>query len=247
MESPRLEGRSRTGASPRVTVLASRTAALTKAAAVQVDLGSEEYEPPTPLEPRSIATIWATAPPAPPRSPECDGCMRLTTTPRVPRPPIHAYVFTEVAGADDSAIRGGYGGHVVAERLLLGGGGFGLARHLPLGPATGTEAGAQRDSLGAGGFFGALFPFPHWDVQPIAGVFVGLGNLTYKLDATQPYPGTQVFVIAPQLTLEAQTSNLTRFGIGASYRAIEGSDLANRLTEDVSGPTGFAFILFGYR
>ena len=128
--------------------------------------------------------------------------MRLTTTPRKPRGPIHSYVFTEVAGPS-SRIRGGYGGHIVAEHVLLGGGGFGLARELPLEETEGARATPQRDSLGAGGFFGAVLPFPRAPVQPIGGVFMGLGNVGYRTGPTRPYPSTQVLIVAPQLTLEA--------------------------------------------
>ena len=172
--------------------------------------------------------------------------MRLTTTPRGPRPPRHAYVFTEVAGST-SNLRGGYGGQLVGESVLLGGGGFGLARHRSLAAAEGPVAAAQRDSLGVGGFFGALLPFPHSVVQPIAGVFVGVGNLRYKIDSTEPYPAAKVFVVAPQITFEAEPANLARFGVGASYRAVEGSAIARQLTRDVSGPSVFGFVELTYR
>jgi hypothetical protein len=194
----------------------------------------------------SIERWWVASAPNPTQSRECDGCMRLKTTPRRERPPVHVYVFTEVAN-DASLVRGGYGGHVVGDHFLVGGGGFGLTRLRPLGPARGTEAGAQRDSLGAGGFFGGFFPVPKSVVQPTAGVFIGLGNLSYKLDSTQPYPTTKVFIVAPQVTVEAKASDSMRFGVGASYRVLQGSDLADRLTRDVDGPSGFAYALFGYR
>lgn len=213
---------------------------------MRVELVSDTYDGPTPTELPSIAMQWATAPQPVVTSPECDGCMRLTTTPRGPRPPVHSYVFTEVAG-DTANVRGGYGGHIVAEHLLLGGGGFGLARHKNLATADGVPAHAQRDSLGTGGFFGAVLPLPHAVVQPIAGLFVGLGNLSYKIDATEPLPAEKVFVLAPQLTIEAETANLTRLGIGASYRVVEGAAIAKQLSQDVTGPTVFGFVLFGYR
>jgi hypothetical protein len=194
----------------------------------------------------SIERWWVASAPKPAPKRECDGCMRLKTTPRRERPPVHVYVFTEVAD-DASLVRGGYGGHVVGDHFLVGGGGFGLTRLRPLEPARAIEAGPQRDSLGAGGFFGEVFPFPKSVVQPAAGVFVGLGNLSYKVDSTQPYPTTKLFVVAPQVTVEAKASDSIRFGVGASYRVLQGSDVADRLTRDVDGPSGFAFALFGYR
>jgi hypothetical protein len=209
----------------------------------QVEL-SDAFDAPLAPEQRSIATQWATAPMVA-RSPECDGCLRLTTTPRAPRPPVHSYVFTELAGGS-SDVRGGYGGHVLAERLLLGGGGFGLARLLPLSIADGVPANAQRDALGAGGFFGALL-LPRALMQPVASLFVGVGNLRYKIDATEPYPAAKVLIVAPQFTLEAETVNQTRFGVGANYRVVEGSPIARQLTRDVAGPSVFGFVLFGFR
>jgi hypothetical protein len=212
---------------------------------VQADPEGESFEEPPPPESLSIAMQWALEPPRAP-SPECDGCLRLTTTPRGPRPPVHSYVFTEVAGAT-ADVRGGYGGHILAKHVLLGGGGFGLVRYRPLAPADGMEVNAQRDSLGVGGLFGALLPLPHAMIRPVAALFMGVGNLRYKIDSGEPYPETKVFVVAPQFTLEAETTNLTRIGVGASYRVIGGSPIAEQLTRNVSGPTAFGFVLFGFR
>ncbi len=76
---------------------------------------------------------------------------------------------------------------------------------------------------------------------------MGLGNVGYRTGPTRPYPSTQVLIVAPQLTLEAEARDSTRFGVGASYRVVEGSSMANQLTRDVTGTTVFGFVLFGYR
>jgi len=176
--------------------------------------------------------------------PSCTHCWRAP--PRiVEKPRIASYVFTELAG-QAAVVRGGYGGQTLAKRFLVGGGGFGLANDYPMGPAVAGMK-AERQSLGAGGFFGAFRPFPQALVQPSVGAFIGFGNVAYQLSGVMPYPTTKVFVAAPQVSIDTVASDMVRLSVGASYRVVAGSALANGLTRDVTGLSGLGAVTIGRR
>ncbi len=149
---------------------------------------------------------------------------------------------------DDFAVFvGGYGGWLINHKLLIGGGGYGLVNDIEV-------KGFVSDwktylNLGYGGFMLEYFTSPqklfHFSMQTL----IGAGGISYR-----NHEGGQIdadgnddsfFVIEPAVNIVLNVTHGFRIGLGASYRYINGIEMAEYKNSDLSGATVQASFMFG--
>jgi hypothetical protein len=158
--------------------------------------------------------------------------------------------YTRLNGAD-AVMVGGRGGWLINHRLVIGGGGWGVASRVPVpAGATANEADHQL-VLGYGGFWTEYIVAPGRLLHGSVAVLVGAGGLTYTRfrgptgvedRETESDP---IFVLEPSVNAELNLTGFMRLAMFVGYRAVSGVDLTGLSTRDVAGFVGGAMLKFG--
>jgi len=151
--------------------------------------------------------------------------------------------YGRIVGADGVFV-GGQGGWIINHRLVLGGGGYGLANRI------------SRDVLDCPylgfGYGGLLLEYlissrslVHGSVQCL----IGAGGIGYDGDwrctETFSYESDAFFALEPGAHLMLNLHRRVRVGIGASYRYIAGVRYRDWSDSDLSGATAQIMVKFG--
>lgn len=147
---------------------------------------------------------------------------------------------------------GGYGGILINSTLMIGGGGYGLATNTQ---ADQSVAPGQSIGVGYGGlileYIGSSNQAIHYAIQ----FFAGWGGATYyyrTFDRGIPVntgrnttSADGFFVMEPGLYLELNMTRWFRFGVGASYRYVNGVELNGLTNNDLSNVSANLTFKFG--
>lgn len=153
--------------------------------------------------------------------------------------------FTQING-DLGVLTGGRGGWIIDHRFVLGGGGYGLANSIEaevrLPDASGGSVAALEDmEMGYGGgmleFIIASDELIHFSVELLVGAGGATSASNWKEDA--------FFVAEPGANLILNVTDFFRFGVGASYRYIEGLHFGDIGDDDVTGVSAVLTFKFG--
>ena len=166
--------------------------------------------------------------------------------------------FSEINGGFGVFV-GGHGGWIINDRLVIGGGGYGLANDVSLGKNDIFNK-SQYINFGYGGFelgyilsSNSLF---HLDFNTL----VGAGGVGYRhsvfdedwdeweeCDCEEDYDDYDkpVFVVEPTMNLMVNVSKHVRLGIGASYRYVAGLKDMDISNDDLTGISASINIKFG--
>jgi hypothetical protein len=143
---------------------------------------------------------------------------------------------------------GGRGGWIIDHRLIIGGAGYGLASSVHAPSAVQPAAGYYDLQFGYGGLFLEWVVAPrrvwHFSVSSLFGAG-GLKYASHDLAPPSTYQTSAVFVWEPALLLELNVVSFMRLDLGASYRLVQGTELAGLGNSDVGGPSGVVALKFG--
>ncbi len=158
--------------------------------------------------------------------------------------------LTRVAG-EAVAMSGGRGGLIVNRRLVIGGGGYSLARD-------NIRTGYRFDNgdeptleFGYGGLELEYITRPSRLVHATFYTLIGGGRVSYTSEQSQGGAvlrqrlDSDLFVVEPALTLELNVTSWFRTGIGAGYRFVDGSDLPRVNDAALGGGVGTLSFKFG--
>ncbi|HEY0705865.1 MAG TPA: hypothetical protein VGG33_03665 [Polyangia bacterium] len=155
--------------------------------------------------------------------------------------------YTRVNGEDAVAV-GARGGWLINHRLVIGGGGWGIANDLAVPKGAATDPRQQRLTFGYGGFWTEYIFTPMRLVHGSIGALIGGGGLTYQQDDTDDKAGSAsdaVFVVEPNVTVELNVIKAMRLALFTSYRIVRDVDLAGLDSGAVSGFSGGMMLKFG--
>lgn len=147
---------------------------------------------------------------------------------------------------------GGYGGWLINHTFMIGIGGYGMVDNIAAGESAPLIDGRVPDlSIGYGGLVLEYIVAPkkliHVTIQSLLGAG-GAGYFNFSTTNSLP-PGTQTgtafFVAELGANAQLNVASFCRFSVGASYRFVNGIDLAGLTNKDVSGPSGNVSIVFG--
>lgn len=156
---------------------------------------------------------------------------------------------------------GGYGGWLIDHRLMIGGGGYGLASSIRArGEAE--EAYAMNGErlyveFGYGGVMLEYILAPHRLVHVNVQALVGAGGVNYREDWYDDFLDDNadhhrhgrteaLFVVEPAVNVELNLTEWMRLSAGASYRFVNGIDELRGIEDkDLSGASGQLSLKFG--
>lgn len=132
--------------------------------------------------------------------------------------------FTQIGG-EFGVLSGGRGGWIVDHKYGLGGGGFGLANNIKAIPAD------EKLEMGYGGLI-LEYVFASDALVHLTGeLLIGAGGLTTQFGADDD----AFFVAEPGANLMLNVTKFFRFGVGVSYRYIQGADFGGLDSGDLTG------------
>ncbi|MDZ7334877.1 MAG: hypothetical protein ONB13_09860 [candidate division KSB1 bacterium] len=144
---------------------------------------------------------------------------------------------------------GGRGGWIIDHKLMIGGGGYGLANYVAanrLGPLN-----EKYLDFGYGGleieWVVNSDKLLHFSFHTL----IGAGAIQYRNEARDitfgDMPNDALFVLEPGATLDLNVTTWFRLSAGASYRYITGVEEGSRLSsnQDLSGPSAILMLRFG--
>jgi len=146
---------------------------------------------------------------------------------------------TDVA-SKKAMFAGAYGGVIINKQIMLGVGGYGLA--------TNVEVPDNSDNIDLkGGYGGIILGFiiaPREVIHVTIPLFIGAYDFNnFPRDVNLQ---TSSFVVAePGLQVEINVSKTVRFGLGGTYRLIQGTHLSGISDEDLSGFAGNITVKIG--
>jgi hypothetical protein len=155
--------------------------------------------------------------------------------------------YTRVNGEDAVAV-GARGGWLINHRLLIGGGGWGIANELSVPAGAASDPRQQRLTFGYGGFWTEYIIAPMRLVHGSIGALVGGGGLTYQQADNDDKAGSAsdaVFVVEPSVTVEVNVIKAVRLALFTSYRVVRDVDLVGLDSAAVSGFSGGVMLKFG--
>lgn len=156
-----------------------------------------------------------------------------------------------------SLLVGAYGGIIVNRNYYLGLAGYGLVTNNEFTGLIPTDPEPEEKKLNIyGGYGGLLFGFTLWTKEPVhlnVPILIGAGSLevvdrnffnnNYDTDFT--IERSAFFVVDPALQLEFNVTEHFRLAAGASYRYVQGLELANIVDEDITGISAIVSLKFG--
>jgi hypothetical protein len=148
---------------------------------------------------------------------------------------------------------GGRGGWLINHRLLIGGAGMGQTLNVAAPPESRERYPRARNlEFGYGGFLLGYHIAPERPVHGFASVLVAGGGLVLSnrdadpdTDADVGHDGDGVFVMEPELAIEANVLRFMRLQLSLSYRIVQDVELAGLDNGDASGVGGGLSFLFG--
>ena len=147
---------------------------------------------------------------------------------------------------------GGKGGMILNHKLVLGGGGYGLANRtrLTLTDDQGNDS-VGRLNFGYGGVLLEYIIFPENAVHVSIPVLIGSGsakiyNFQYDFTSDPLIESSTFLLLEPEINVELNLLTFMRFSLGASYRLVSGTFLENISDSGLSGLSVNASVKFGY-
>lgn len=146
---------------------------------------------------------------------------------------------------------GGRGGWLINHRLLIGGAGMGQTLNLDAPSESSNRYPRARNvEFGYGGFLVGYHIAPESRVHGFASVLLAGGGLVLsdrdsESDADVGHDGDGVFVMEPELALEANLLRFVRLQLSLSYRMVSDVELPGIDNGDASGVGGGVSFLFG--
>jgi hypothetical protein len=148
---------------------------------------------------------------------------------------------------------GGRGGWLINHRLLVGGAGLGQTLNVSAPPESRNRYPRARNvEFGYGGFLLGYHVAPERPIHGIASVLLAGGGLVLSnrdadpdTDADVGHDGDGVFVMEPELAIEANLLRFMRVELSLSYRIVWDVELAGLGNGDASGIGGGLAFLFG--
>ena len=144
--------------------------------------------------------------------------------------------FTQING-EFGVLTGGRGGWIIDHRFVLGGGGCGLANRIEIPNTTGAKL-----EMGYGGGMVEVIIASDELIHFSMECLVGAGGLTSPDDRGKD---DAFFVLEPGANLMLNVTKFFRFGLGASYRYIQGASYKGIDSSDLSGPAAVLTFKFG--
>jgi hypothetical protein len=146
----------------------------------------------------------------------------------------------------DAVMVGGRGGWILNHRLVIGGGGFGLASPPRETAGVAPDVAEYQHNFGYGGLWLEYLIAPMNVVHGSVGTLVGPGGITYlRRRDNQSMASTAVFVLDPVVAVEVNVTTFIRIGLQTGYRVVRGVDLATLSNADASGFTLGGVVKFG--
>jgi hypothetical protein len=145
--------------------------------------------------------------------------------------------FTRLNG-ENSAIVGGRGGWLINHRLVIGGGGMGIATQVAVPSGTTANDADHQLTFGYGGFWTEYVVAPTRLVHGSLGVMVGGGGLAlhrFRGGPVEDIRTDPVFVIDPTASVELNLVSFVRLTMFVNYRVVTDVDLPGLTAADVSG------------
>jgi hypothetical protein len=135
--------------------------------------------------------------------------------------------FTRLNG-ENSAVVGGRGGWLIDHRLVIGGGGMGVATQVAV-PAGTTPTDADHQlTFGYGGFWTEYVVAPGRLIHGSLGFLVGGGGLAFHRFRGGPMEDTRsdaVFVFDPTASVELNLASFVRLTMFVNYRMVTDVDM----------------------
>ena len=152
--------------------------------------------------------------------------------------------FTRING-EAGVLTGGRGGWIIDHRFVLGGGGYGLANNIE---AEGAVPPGQDLEMGYGGgmieYIIASDRLLHFSVECLIGAG-GVTTSTSGWDGSDNREDDAFFVIEPGANAMLNITKFFRFGVGVSYRYIQGVHFHGIDAGDLSGVAAVLTFKFG--
>lgn len=149
-------------------------------------------------------------------------------------PSIHGTLVNGERGV----LVGGYGGVMLNQTIILGGGGWGLVNNIKADEAVQVlnPGNTQYIRFGYGGFYMEYVHNPLDLFHFSASTLIGGGGVVYSHDMKEPdeRDGNPFFVIEPSLNAEVNVTDFLRTNIGVSYRWVNGLDMPHLTNADLS-------------
>ncbi len=145
--------------------------------------------------------------------------------------------FTRLNG-ESSAIVGGRGGWLINHRLVIGGGGMGIATQVAVPSGTTPNDADHQLAFGYGGLWTEYIIAPSRLVHGSLGVMVGGGGLALHRFRGGPIEDIQtdpVFLLDPTASVEVNLISFIRLTLSVNYRVVTDVDLAGLTAADVGG------------
>ncbi|MBC7920983.1 MAG: hypothetical protein H7Z75_07795 [Ferruginibacter sp.] len=154
-----------------------------------------------------------------------------------------------------AVLAGGYGGWFINDRFLVGGGAYGLASGISAPDADNRYPGKR--STWAMGYGGLVLEYTLHSkklVHPSFNTLVGAGGVGKYVHGINNnnqdwqdygYDNSGFFVVEPGANVEVNLTRWFRFGAGASYRFIRGSNTSGITDAQLSAPAGNVSLKFG--
>jgi hypothetical protein len=146
---------------------------------------------------------------------------------------------------------GGRGGLIINRRLVIGGGGYALARDNIRTGYTFDNGDTPTLEFGYGGLEFEYIIRPSRLVHATFYTLIGGGRASYTSEQSQGGAvlrqrlDSDLFVVEPALNLELNVTRWFRTGIGGGYRFVDGSDLPGLNDAALSGGVGTITFKFG--
>lgn len=146
---------------------------------------------------------------------------------------------------------GGYGGVLINQKLMLGGGGYGMATQYSV-PATFSDNYRRHWEMGYGGFVSEYIINPNRLIHVHIGALIGVGGVSKVYwgdddlgDEADSFDDSAFFVAEPYFGIEMNVLKFMRFAVNGSYRYISGSSTEGITDADLNAPTLGMALKFG--
>lgn len=140
---------------------------------------------------------------------------------------------------------GGRGGWIINHKFVIGGGGYGIITEVET-ELTSADGKTLFLDMDYGGFEMEYIhnsdKLIHWTFHTM------LGSGSVKLVENDPrnhIDDDKMFIIEPSLNVVFNIMSWFRIGVGMSYRAVFGVEMADISSADLGGPSGLIILKFG--
>lgn len=151
---------------------------------------------------------------------------------------------------------GSYGGFIINRKYLFGLAGYGIATNVEFEGRIPGESEIKPLNLhgGYGGIMIGLTLAPRELIHVSMPIVFGAGAVDIvdkdffvnnPADSEFTIENSAFFIVEPGLQVEFNMTNYFRFGVGATYRHIAGTDLSNLKDDDISGLNAILSFRFG--